>query len=303
MIKYPKIKLLGHEDNKDIFENSDDEIVIEEKYDGANFRFMISDSKVIFGTRNKEIDENDSNVKSFLGAIEDIKTKLNSVKKEVLEKYNSYVFFGENMVKHTLDYDWDSIPQFIAYDIYDINARKFLDWREARQVFEELGFKFARVIKVVKASELKGLKIDDDFVPTAEYPPKTNPEQKAEGVVFKNYAKQLFAKYVRQQFKEENRITFGASKRFAQDYAEFIVAKYCTNPRIEKIVFKLVDEGMDLDMGMMKRLPNEVYCDIWIEEMKKIIKQRKMLDLGKMYKLIIKRCKAVLAQVIINNSR
>ena len=298
MIKYPKIKLLGHEDNKDIFGNPDDEIVIEEKYDGANFRFMISNGKVIFGSRNKEIDDNHIE-KNFQKVIEYVKDKLSNVD---MDKYNGYVFFGENMVKHTLDYDWDSIPRFIAYDIYDINAGKFLDWREAKRIFEELGFKFARVIKVMKASELKGLNIDDDFVPTAEYPPKSNPEQKAEGVVFKNYNKQLFAKYVRQRFKEENKVVFGANKRYTNDYAEYVVAKYCTNPRIEKIVFKLVDEGMKLDMSMMKRLPNEVYYDIWSEEMKRIIKQKKVLDLSKMYKLIIDRCRAVLQQIIVNNS-
>ena len=301
MKKYPRIRLLGHEENKDIFKDPEDVVVIEEKYDGANFRFMISNGQVIFGSRNREINENDSSVKNFLGVIEYIKAKLNSVKKEVLDKYNGYVFFGENMVKHTLDYDWETIPRFIAYDIYDMRNEKFLDWKEAKRIFEELGFKFAKIISVAKAYELKALKFDDDFVPIAEYPPKANPNQKAEGIVFKNYNKQLFAKYVQNQFKEQNKIVFGASTKFTRDYAEFVVAKYCTNPRIEKTVFKLVDEGMKLEMSMMKRLPSEVYFDIWEEEMRAIIKQRKLLDLRKMYHLIIERCRAVLQQIIVNN--
>ncbi len=42
-IKYKKIRQLGHEENKHIFLDPDDEIVIEEKVDGANFRFMVSE--------------------------------------------------------------------------------------------------------------------------------------------------------------------------------------------------------------------------------------------------------------------
>jgi len=264
---------------------------------------MINNGQIIFGSRNREIDENDSSVKNFLGAIEYIKNKLKSVKKEVLKKYNGYVFFGENMVKHTLNYDWDKIPCFIAYDIYDIKADRFLDWKEAKRIFENLGFKFAKIISVVKACEFQTLQINDNLVPVTEYPPKTNPNQKAEGIIFKNYNKQIFAKYVRNQFKEQNRIVFGVSKKFTQDYAEYLIAKYCTNPRIEKTVFKLVDEGMKLEMSMMKRLPSEVYFDIWEEEMRTIIKQRKLLDLKKMYYLTIERCRAVLEQIIVNNRR
>jgi len=303
MKKYLKIRLLGHEENKDIFRDLDDVIVVEEKYDGANFRFMINNGQIIFGSRNREIDENDSSVKNFLGAIEYIKNKLKSMKKEVLKKYNGYVFFGENMVKHTLNYDWDKIPRFIAYDIYDIKVDRFLDWKETKRIFENLGFKFAKIISIVKACEFQTLQINDNLVPVTEYPPKTNPNQKAEGIVFKNYNKQMFAKYVRNQFKEQNRIVFGVSKKFTQDYAEYLIAKYCTNPRIEKTVFKLVDEGMKLEMSMMKRLPSEVYFDIWEEEMRTIIKQRKLLDLKKMYYLTIERCRAVLEQIIVNNRR
>ena len=39
--KYHKIKLLGNEDNQGILSDPDDDIIIEEKMDGGNFRFMI----------------------------------------------------------------------------------------------------------------------------------------------------------------------------------------------------------------------------------------------------------------------
>jgi hypothetical protein len=50
---YHKIKRLGDEENKEIFSNPDEEIVIEEKMDGANFRFMFKKGKIIFGSRTQ----------------------------------------------------------------------------------------------------------------------------------------------------------------------------------------------------------------------------------------------------------
>ena len=49
--QYNKIYTLGYKDNKDIFVDPNDEIVIEEKIDGANMRFYVGeDGKLIFGS-------------------------------------------------------------------------------------------------------------------------------------------------------------------------------------------------------------------------------------------------------------
>lgn len=48
--KYPKIYQVGHKETQGIFENPDDEIIIQEKVDGANFRFMFKNGKIIVGS-------------------------------------------------------------------------------------------------------------------------------------------------------------------------------------------------------------------------------------------------------------
>ena len=55
--KYVKIRQLGHEENEDIFKNPKDDIIMEEKIDGANFRFMLSKGNIIFGSRTQELDD------------------------------------------------------------------------------------------------------------------------------------------------------------------------------------------------------------------------------------------------------
>lgn len=47
--KYVKIKEIGHEDNEHIFSDDDDNIIVQEKIDGANFRFMVKKGKVLLG--------------------------------------------------------------------------------------------------------------------------------------------------------------------------------------------------------------------------------------------------------------
>ena len=71
--------------------------------------------------------------------------------------------------------------------------------------------------------------------------------------------------YVRQEFKEKNRGTFGGNKKYATTDDEYFSAVYCTNARIDKCIFKLIDDGKKLGMEMMGDLLNMVYKDIWEE--------------------------------------
>jgi hypothetical protein len=143
--------------------------------------------------------------------------------------------------------------------------------------------------------------IDDSFVPDSKYTPLSLPNRQAEGVVFKNYDKQIFAKYVRKKFKEINKRAFGSSKKFANDDSEKIVAIYCTNARIDKIIFKLIDEGFKLNKKMMTKLPVKVYNDIISENWKDILTTKYVIDVNRIRKLVAKRCLTVLDQVITNN--
>lgn len=49
---YPKIKPLGYDENKGILEGH---IVVEEKIDGGNFRFMVMGDRIIFGSRTQSL--------------------------------------------------------------------------------------------------------------------------------------------------------------------------------------------------------------------------------------------------------
>ncbi len=302
--KYPKIKQLGHEDNQDIFLDPEDTIYLQEKMDGANFRFMVKDGSVIFGSRTQQLTsdkgEDDNMAKNFVRSANHVRGIIVALGKPHMKALEGFMFFGECMVRHTMPYDWDKIPPYLGFDIYQFKDEVFLNQDIAKPMFEEVGLDFVPTLTPVKAYEMT--KFTEDDVPLSKYPSPSSPDQKAEGVVFKNYAKQIYAKFVREAFKEANAETFGGTPKYEETDSGKIVAKYCTNPRIDKQIFSLVDHGEKLDLPLMKYLPTNVWKDIVEEHYKDILISKYKIDIGKIRKLVTKRCLAVLKQVMVNSS-
>lgn len=299
MKKYDKIYPIGTEENKHLLTNPEDNIVIEEKIDGGNFRFTIIETikgqEILFGSRTQEFENIETNnVKNFRRAIKYVKEKTEG---KDLSKYSGLIFFGENCVKHSVNYDWNVIPPFLGFDIYEENTgKKWVSFPKNKQIFEELNLPFVPVIQTVKAGELK--EINESLIPKSKYY-----EGHAEGVVIKNYDSQVFAKLVSDKFKEFNKKSFGMSKKYCVNDEEKLVAKYCTNARIDKQIFKLVrDENYKLQLDLMSELPKRVVEDIVDENYRDIILSNYCVDFRLFRKLVTSRCLSVLKQVITNNS-
>lgn len=303
--KYHKIKRFGDDENKDIFINPDDTIYIEEKIDGGNFRFYITkEGTIIFGSRTQQLTSNEgeeTNVaKNFRRTVDFVREKL---KDKDLTSYSGKIFYGEACHKHTINYDWDKIPPFLGFDIKDTTIGEYLEYEERSRLFRNLELPMVPLIKIVKASEIKS--VTDDDVPISGYSLESAKDRQAEGIVFKNYERQIFAKYVRDAFKEKNAEMFGGSPKYNKiddtNNAEFIF-KYVTNPRIEKLIFKFVDEGKPLDMTIMGDLIRQTYMDIIEEEWREILTSNWKLDFKNLRKSIAPRVRAVLQQVMVNNA-
>lgn len=300
-IKYPKIYAFGHDENKDLLSNPEHKLVIQEKVDGANFRFMFNKGNIIFGSRTQQLTSStgeETNVsKNFRRCLSFIKEQ---IPKEAIKKHDRLIFFGECCVKHSMDYDWDKIPAYLGFDIYDIESDKMIPFKEAKAIFKELNLDFVPVIKELKAKDI--VEVDEKMIPISAYAPRGNPDQQAEGIVIKNYENGIMAKLVTANFKEINAEVFGGTPKFQEDDSGKIIARYCTNARIEKIIFKLVDEGHKLEMKLMAYLPRLVHDDIWEENWKEIVQKYDEIKTKDIKRMVAKRCVAVLNQVIINNA-
>jgi len=284
--KYPKIYRVGHKFTKGVFEG---EVVVEEKMDGANFRFGYDSEqdRIRYGSRKVELTDSKD-----LGQFEKAIKVLSSVSAEDLVP--DHIYYVEYMIPHTIQYDWTKTPTFLGFDIYNTKHEVFLPYEKAMELFESVKIAFVPVIDVVD-----GKSIDK------EYLDKVIPESKyynglAEGVVFKNYKKQMFAKLVAEQFKEVNEHVFGMSPKKAKKVSpeDYVLEKYFTPRRIEKVIMSLVDQGYELDMTLMKELPKKVWEDTVIEEGANILSENIVLDLKKLRKKVPKKCVTVLQRVM-----
>ena len=234
----------------------------------SNFRFMINESgEVIFGSRSQELtpDKENKYAKNFERCINHIRNLIETVRDvypNIYEKCKNKIYYGECMVAHTIHYDWTHTPIFLGFDVYDIPTEKYL--KEKNIYFDLLMLDVVPHIKTCKVSDIDIKNINDSMVPISKYISPSAEDTLAEGIVFKNYEKQIYA-------------------------------------RIDKTIFKLLDEGNKLGMELMSPLLKAVYKDIWEESWEDISLSKKIINLNNFKKLVSKRCLEVLKQVIQNN--
>jgi hypothetical protein len=304
---------------------TDDDVGVEEKLDGANFRFKKYADTIIFGSRTQELikrkpflkyvprfaksSANYIYTKIFkLNAIEeDISKNFKAASDHVKERVKSenllddHIYFGECMTSHTIAYDWPNTPSFVLFDIYNVKESKYLDYDKVIEFAKKYNFEIPQLVFKGKIKDLP--KLDDNFVPISKYASKSSADLKAEGIIIKNFTTGQRCKYVRDAFKEKNSDTFKSNKPLRTNGfdTDKITFRFITDARIEKNIHKLEDEGIELDMPMMKYLPTKVYEDLIEEEYGAICYSSYRVNFKDLKRLVTKRCLIVLRRVLDNN--
>ena len=299
--KYIDIERLGHEDNKDIFLSGEDTLVIEEKVDGGNGSFWLEEDGIHFGSRNRDLTiENDT--KMFAGLQTQLKDHLFSLAIDKVLVNPDYIYYFEWMAKHTISYT--SAPFIIGFDIRLRHANNqegfgmFLG-RDAREhEFNRLKIENVPLVWRGTVKELKELNIRE-LIPKSKYF-----DGFAEGIVIKNYCRkhptnnhQLYAKLVRDEFREDNKAVFGNVRNKNSDTSK-IVQEFCTDARIRKAVLHFTDEGEKLELKLMSKVPHYVIKDIFKEEVLTIIDKYKFIDLKEMKQKVPKLCLRVINEMM-----
>jgi len=293
MEKYPKIKRLGDSENKGIFDVLDGDIIyVTEKVDGANARFILEKSEIVFGSRNVNDLEEDN--KQFGKYIRYIKEKVNP---EDLDQ--DLIYVGEFMTPHTLQYDWDNIPTFIGFDVLNKNTGLPLSPGYAKKKFEELGLEFVPILFKGTPREFLD-KGKESFMSESKYR-----DGKPEGIVIKNpnrlnqYDRPMYAKVVNEDFHEKKK-TFQPKKTKKQDTYR-LVDEYVTEARIRKILNKMtVEEGKELSRKLTEPLFHRVINDTLQEEIIDIAHNGSIdeINFRLLYSLVPKKCVKVIDKVM-----
>ena len=236
-------------------------IVVWEKLDGANASFMRDGNVLRTFSRNQELTGEDG-----LGGFR--KWALDNIKVDDLVE--GYVYFGEFMNRHKIDYG-NNEKKFFLYDVYDIGGEKYLDLDIISSEAFHLNLTLAPIF-------YEGEFISDEHLQSFVGKTMLAPDGVGEGIVVKNYdyfdkhGKQHFTKIVSKHFQEISGMKVKEMKAKPDIITSFI-QDTVTTARIEKMLYKLVDEGKlkeDFaieDMGaILKLLGNSVFEDVMKEE-------------------------------------
>lgn len=361
MKSYPKIPRYDHPVVNPAFYESG-AFWLTEKMDGSNFRFTLyeerfaeydeavretgaTDGDVVFGSKKvvrgtdaTDLNDLDGN---FRRAVRHLRTALDrDALRAFQDEYGPLVCFAENMVHHTIDYDYHENPPspLLGFDVYaaDLDPRERPPPNSYEEHFE--GYLPAEVIfgmsdgecmdslenansailgradgKETEEGLFSVIGLDttpiierelpaEAFDPTEyDIPQSEWTDNVAEGVVVRKDTDHRRVKFVTEAFDELNRQRWGQREEQATDGTEKFVARYCTNARIRKMVHKMInEEGYKFSRGIIEDLYPRVVNDIWAEEWREI----KHLDIefnpSKVRPLVAKRCAEVVTMMETN---
>lgn len=290
--EYNKVYYLGSSSNKEIADYKEDNIVIEEKVDGSNFRFWKEGDRIVYGSRTVE----DLRPRDGWGKQIDYLNK--KLRPEDLN--NDIIYVGEAMKKHIVNYDFENYPPFIGFDVLDKKTGMPLDYKVAKNAFESLGLEFVNILFEGTMEEY--LEMDKDkFLEISKYNSK-----KPEGYIIKNYNRlskyeePLFAKVVNDEYLERQKAKAKKPKSKKTDTPR-AVELYVNEARIKKIITKMVvDEGHQLERPLMHKLIPRVIKDFLKENIIEIYEDNRIEDVNFniLHKEVPKRCIKVLNKMI-----
>lgn len=235
MQSYPSIPVVGDPEADEVIQEG--HLWIQEKVDGANFRFQLQESGLlVFGSRNRVFRSDDVPL-PYRHAVDFVRRRLERDRlRDAVDDVADVVFFGEAMHKHTIEYDWDRTPSVLGFDIWSAQ-HGFLPPDVVEQIYERLGLCPINTIR----KELPAR----DFQPHSYEIPRSNwYDGPAEGVIIRNKAGGR-AKLLHPAFDDvDDTVALTGD-------ADTLARRYATPRRLEQLTDALTDEGQPVTVDTL----------------------------------------------------
>ena len=216
---------------------SDDEIVVQEKIDGANSHFIVTDGGFECFGNNYVLNEV-NNLEGFWYWCRDNFEK-------VISKYYGVSIYGEWLTPHHCEYPIDKYGEFYVFDVIDSDGKYWTQDR-VEQLTIDCGFNYAPVLYRGKFESWKHLM---SIVGTTKFG-----GSKGEGVVVKNQTRlnskryEFYIKIVDVEFQETNALrkvikTVDLDKAAELEEKVNLTKSIVTVPRVRKMLLKLISEN------------------------------------------------------------
>ena len=246
-----------------------DIISIQEKIDGSCASIEYIDGKLIAYSRKQELNSNNT-LAGFWNYVQELDAKKWS-------HYGDSVIFGEWCRQNKIHYNKDWYGKWIVYDIWDKYNEMWLPQSYVKRACEDLGLEY---IHVLYEGEFKSWEHCMSFCHSPAY------GDTQEGIVVKNQSRlnddsirqPKVLKIVNEEFSEIMKNRGPKEVDPAKIAAAKLVQTIVTERRVEKILFKLRDEGEipeeiePKDMKILaQKLPRRVYEDCVKEENETVV--------------------------------
>ena len=245
-----------------------DHVVIQEKFDGSCASFKYEGGELIAYSRKHEL-----NYKTTMNGFYNWVKALDA---DLFKDTEGLLFFGEWTDKNKIVYNADYLnaKKLLVFDIYDLNRGIYLYQSDVEEMCKKKNLEYIHTL------------YDGDFVSwehARSFMDSPNYGEVQEGIIIKNQSKlhdddtnrfPIYLKIVNQSFIETRSVKIiDPAKEEERKRSVELISTVVTKNRVEKILIKLVNEGIlpkeltPKDMGTVaKTLPKRVYKDIEKEE-------------------------------------
>lgn len=253
---YGKIHALHKEECENILEGT---CYIQEKVDGANASIWMEEDGIHCGSRTRDLTKAGDGFNGFVEYVNN-----HEGIKKLLQDFPHFRLYGEWLVRHSIGYYEKSYKQFYLYDIENAEGER-VDIDIVYGLADEYSINTVHLFAKVKNPTHEDVK---------SFAGKSMLGEKGEGVVVKNFGfinkfgDYQWGKYVTQEFKEDNAITFGGNNKFSDTYWEMrFVNEYVNQVRLEKILnkFQNMTDGR-LDIKDIPQIMGMMHHDVITEE-------------------------------------
>lgn len=286
--KYPKIRRLGHEKTKGILDDPSDFVVIQEKVDGSNFRFWLEDGEIRFGSRRVDyVDE--KNYEEWARAIEYIKSKVKPG--DLLE---DFVYVGEFIRPHTVNYDFDNVPPFVGFDVINRWTGDVVHYLISYAEFDNLGLPFVNTYFTGLAGH-----ITDELIEELKKRESAYGAEMQEGVVLKNYTKKIFAKSVNPEFLEDFKKKFGDKVKPKMTPEMKVIERFITPARVNKVIVRIYEDRGRVSAEDIPQILRDTVNDVLEEEILTIANEMRIQELN--FKKLRKKASKKIMSIVREN--
>ncbi len=248
-----------------------DWIQVTEKIDGANasMRFNTSTQQFTAFSRKEELDAQ-NNLRGFYDYVQNLNPAL-------FHALDRFVFFGEWLVPHAVQYDKERYNRWYVYDVWDTIEEHWMKQDFVRVFCHATGLAYVHVL-------YEGPFINWDHIKELAKGKSAYGADCMEGVVVKNmdrihdthlrYPKYL--KYINAEFAETKKHPVrevDPEKEAEANAAKSMMSTICTKERVRKEIFKCIDEGLltppfgpESIRAIAQIVPKRIYQDLLKEE-------------------------------------